>query len=207
VPNLPDLILADVMPHLDGLSVLQAVRADERLHNTPVMLVTARAGEDNVIDGLLAGADDYLTKPFSARELVVRVGTKIELARVRRHGEERFRALINTSWDVVYRMSPDWTEMRNLDGRGFIADTQRPSTNWLDKYIHPDDQPEVTKVIQHAIHTKTVFELEHRMLRPDRTPGWTLFRAVPILDDNGEVTEWVGTASDVTARRAAKPPS
>jgi DNA-binding response OmpR family regulator len=55
----PDLILADVMmPHLDGLSLLQAVRADERLHNTPVILVTARAGEDNAIDGLLAGADD-----------------------------------------------------------------------------------------------------------------------------------------------------
>jgi signal transduction histidine kinase/ActR/RegA family two-component response regulator len=184
----PDLILADVMmPYLDGLSLLQAIRADERLHSTPVMLVTARAGEDNAVDGLLAGADDYLTKPFSARELVVCVGAKLELARVRRHGEECFRALMNASGDVVYRMSPDWTEMRNLDGRGFIADTQRPSMNSLDKYIHPDDQPEVTKAIQHAIHTKAVFELEHRVLRPDGTLGWTLSRAVPLLDDNGEI--------------------
>lgn len=105
-------------------------------------------------------------------------------------------------------MSPDWTEMRDLDGRGFIADTQCPSTDWLETYIHPDDQHEVTQVIQHAIHTKTVFELEHRVLRADGTLGWTLSRAVPLLDDNGEIIEWVGAASDVTKRRhAAHSPS
>jgi CheY-like chemotaxis protein len=120
----PDLILADVMmPRLDGFGLLRAIRSDRALAPIPVVLVTARAGEEAAIDGLLAGADDYVVKPFSARELVARVGGQIELARVRRHGEDRFRALIHASWDVVYRMSPDWTEMRALDGRGFIADT------------------------------------------------------------------------------------
>ena len=55
--------------------------------------------------------------------------------------EERFRAFVMASSDVVYSMSPDWTEMRHLQGRRFIADTREPSRSWLDKYIHPDDQP------------------------------------------------------------------
>ena len=67
----PDLIVSDVMmPGLDGFAVLAALRADERLRNTPILLLSARAGEESKVEGLAAGADDYLTKPFSARELV-----------------------------------------------------------------------------------------------------------------------------------------
>jgi len=98
-------------------------------------------------------------------------------------------------------MSPDWTEMRRLDGHGFIADTESPTTSWLDQYIHPDDQAQVLEAIQRAIEAKSVFELEHRVRRPDGTLGWTLSRAIPLLDDNGEIIEWVGAARDVTARR------
>ncbi|MCE0766948.1 response regulator [Pseudonocardia kujensis] len=197
----PDLILADVMmPGMDGFALLHAIRADEDLTSTPVVLVTARAGEETAIEGLLAGADDYIVKPFSARELVARVGAELELARQRRQNERRLRALINASWDVAYRMSPDWTEMRTLAGHGFIADTDRPSTSWLDTYIHPDDQSHVNATIQQAIRTKSVFELEHRVRRPDGTLGWTLSRAVPLLDDDGQIVEWVGAATDVTTR-------
>ncbi|UQA55456.1 chemotaxis protein CheB [Polyangium aurulentum] len=85
----PDLILADVMmPRLDGFGLLRAVRGDEALKHTPVVFLTARAGEETAIEGLLAGADDYLAKPFSARELVARVGGQIELSRVRRRAAE-----------------------------------------------------------------------------------------------------------------------
>jgi signal transduction histidine kinase/chemotaxis response regulator CheB len=199
----PDLVVADVMmPGLDGFALVRAIRADPGLAPTPIVLVTARAGEESAVEGLLAGADDYIVKPFSARELLARVGAQIELARLRRHSEQRFRALINASWDVVYRMSPDWTEMRNLDGRGFIADTESPDTSWLDRYIHPDDQPEVTEAIQKAIRDKTNFELQHRVRRPDGTLGWTLSRAVPLLDDDGQIIEWVGAASDLSTRPA-----
>jgi CheY-like chemotaxis protein/anti-sigma regulatory factor (Ser/Thr protein kinase) len=83
----PDLVLADVMmPRLDGLALLQAIRADPGLAGTLVVLVTARAGQDAAVEGLLAGADDYIAKPFSARELVARVGGQIALARARREG-------------------------------------------------------------------------------------------------------------------------
>jgi PAS domain S-box-containing protein len=86
----PDLVLADVMmPGLDGFALLQQIRDDPRLAATPVILLTARAGEEAAIEGLLAGADDYVVKPFGARELVTRVGAQLELARMRRRTAER----------------------------------------------------------------------------------------------------------------------
>lgn len=98
-------------------------------------------------------------------------------------------------------MSPDWREMRHLVGREFLRDTLNPSSTWLAKYIHPDDESLITTVIERAIRTKTVFELEHRVLRLDGSLGWTFSRAVPLLDDRGEIVEWFGAASDITQRK------
>src|SRR6185312_11934593 len=81
----PDLVLSDVMmPRLDGFGLLQGLRADPRTRNLPVILLSARAGQEASIEGLDAGADDYLIKPFAARELLARVRTHLELARTRR---------------------------------------------------------------------------------------------------------------------------
>src|SRR5690606_29911153 len=72
----PDLILTDVMmPNLDGFALLRELRRDERTRSIPVVMLSARAGEEARIDGLEAGADDYLVKPFSAKELLARVTT------------------------------------------------------------------------------------------------------------------------------------
>jgi signal transduction histidine kinase len=80
----PDLVLSDVMmPGLDGFELLRELRADERTRTVPVILLSARAGEESAVEGLHAGADDYLVKPFSARELLARVQTHIDLARLR----------------------------------------------------------------------------------------------------------------------------
>jgi PAS domain-containing protein len=87
--------------------------------------------------------------------------------------EKRLRALITASSDVLYRMSPDWTEMRQLGGGGFIPDAQSPNTEWLRDYIHPDDQPAVWAATQTAVRTKGIFELEHRVLHVDGTLGRT----------------------------------
>ena len=207
----PDLVLTDVMmPRLDGFGLLQAIREDPALRNVPVVVLSARAGAEAEIEGLAAGADDYLVKPFSSRELIARVSSNLRLAEIRRKtinelaaSERRFRAFVQASSDVVYRMSPDWSEMRELAGRDFIADTSGPNRGWLETYIHPDDRAHVTQAIERAIRTKSLFELEHRVRRVDGTLGWTFSRAVPILDARGEIVEWFGTASDVTARRTA----
>ena len=74
----PDLVLADVMmPGLDGLGLARALRADARTRSIPVILLSARAGEESRIEGLDAGADDYLYKPFRARELLAQVAARL----------------------------------------------------------------------------------------------------------------------------------
>jgi signal transduction histidine kinase len=92
--RLPDLVVSDVMmPRLDGFGLLQRLRDDPRTRSLPIILLSARAGEESRIAGREAGADDYLEKPFSARELMARVRSNLELARLRREAarsEEQF---------------------------------------------------------------------------------------------------------------------
>jgi len=121
-----------------------------------------------------------------------------------RESEEHFRALAAASSEVVYRMNADWSEMRHLVGRSFIPDTVAPDQTWLDKYIHPDDQSRVLAAIHDAIRSKSIFELEHRVLRIDGSLGWTFSRAIPLLDANGEIVEWFGAAADITERERAE---
>jgi signal transduction histidine kinase len=85
----PDLILSDVMmPEMNGLELVGAIRADEKLRATPVILLSARAGEEARIEGATQLADDYIIKPFSARELLARIDTQIRLARAREQSHE-----------------------------------------------------------------------------------------------------------------------
>jgi PAS domain S-box-containing protein len=208
----PSLVLADVMmPRMDGFQLLEAIRADKNLQDLPVILLSARAGEESRVEGLKAGATDYLVKPFSARELIARVSANLELARVRkeataalRESERRFRALVTASSTIIYRMSPDWTKMLYLLGQDLIPDTNNPSSSWLETYIFPDDRPFVLKAINEAIRGKRLFQLEHRVRRVDGSVGWTLSRAVPLLDSDGEILEWFGAAMDVTERKHAE---
>src|SRR5262249_47933056 len=86
----PSVVIADIMmPQLDGFDVLRAIRSDPALSTTPVILLSARAGEEARVEGFQAGADDYLVKPFTARELLTRVGTHVKMAVLRREVSER----------------------------------------------------------------------------------------------------------------------
>jgi signal transduction histidine kinase len=124
--------------------------------------------------------------------------------KVQRETEERFRALVEASSEVLYRMSPDWSEMRVLRSQHFLADTEAPSRWWLEKYIPLEDQPLVLETIQKAIETKSAFKLEHRVRRRDGTVGWTFSRAIPVLNAEGGIIEWFGAASDITSRKMAE---
>ena len=89
----PDLLVTDVMmPRLDGFGLLRAMRNDAGLRDLPVIMLSARAGEEAKVEGLDSGADDYLTKPFSARELLARVAANIAMSQVRREAAEAIRA-------------------------------------------------------------------------------------------------------------------
>jgi signal transduction histidine kinase/CheY-like chemotaxis protein len=86
----PDLVLTDVMmPDMDGLALLEALRQNPETRTLPVIMLSARAGEEARIDGLEAGADDYLIKPFSARELVARVEAQLKMARLRKEAADQ----------------------------------------------------------------------------------------------------------------------
>jgi hypothetical protein len=95
-------------------------------------------------------------------------------------------------------MSPDWSEMYALDGKDFIPDTKNATSGWVSTYIDAADQPRVLSVIHEAIRNKSVFQLEHRVIRADGSMGWVLSRAIPLLDEHGKVTEWFGAARDIT---------
>ncbi len=106
----PDLIVSDVMmPRLDGLQLVSALRADPRTAGTPVLLLSARAGQEASIEGLEAGADDYLVKPFSSAELLARVRANVELARMRNHHARWRTALIDSLQEAFFVCAEDGT--------------------------------------------------------------------------------------------------
>jgi DNA-binding response OmpR family regulator/two-component sensor histidine kinase len=111
----PDLVLTDVMmPDIDGFGLLCELRRRPETKTLPVILLSARAGEESRIEGLERGADDYLIKPFSAKELLARVAAHLEIARVRReaertlrHQKEQFESLLNQAPLGVYLVDAD----------------------------------------------------------------------------------------------------
>jgi PAS domain S-box-containing protein len=104
----PDLVISDVMmPRLDGLGLVAALRADPRTADVPVLLLSARAGQEAAIEGLDAGADDYLVKPFSAAELLARVRTSVQLSRMRGQHARWRAALIESLHEAFFLCGPD----------------------------------------------------------------------------------------------------
>ncbi|HET7669499.1 MAG TPA: ATP-binding protein [Burkholderiales bacterium] len=153
--------------------------------------------EDGAICGLYCACTEDTPRVHAEAERD-RLGHNLE------ESEKRFRALVNATSDVVYRMSPDWSEMRQLQGNDFLADTAVADASWLERYILPEDRARVGAAIERAIRTRSIFQLEHRVQRVDGSTGWTLSRAVPILDERGAIVEWFGAASDITAQKEAE---
>ncbi|HEY6126531.1 MAG TPA: ATP-binding protein [Steroidobacteraceae bacterium] len=115
--------------------------------------------------------------------------------------EARFRALVTASSDVVFRMSADFRELRQLEGRMFIETSEVPNRDWFERYVVPEDRERVLCAIADAINRKCAFETEHRVFRADDGIGWVHARSVPMLDADGEIREWIGMASDITPRK------
>ena len=115
----PDLVLSDVMmPELDGIGLLRALRTDPALRSIPVILLSARAGEEASASGLDAGANDYIVKPFAARDLVVRVASKIAAARAAREvdalKENLYRHFMQAPFPVaIFRGADHVVELAN----------------------------------------------------------------------------------------------
>jgi PAS domain S-box-containing protein len=229
----PDLLLADVMmPRLDGFELLRTIRADPSLRRLPVIVVSARAGEDARVAGVEAGADDYLVKPFGARELLARVGAVLELARVRRTSEEQLaranRALADrvAELETLLAVIPVGIgialdrECRTVQINPAFATTLglRPDENA--SMTAPDgERPTGFRILdmdgrelpgdelplqQAARHGRAVNDLELDIVHDDGRIVRLLEYASPLLDEQGEPRGAVGAFVDITDRRRAE---
>ena len=198
----PDLLVSDVMmPRMDGMALLAELRADPRTSRVPVLLLSARAGEEAAVEGLAAGADDYLVKPFAAQELLARVGAHVHLGRARREAEERFTAIADLAPALIW--VSDREGRRVLVNAGWTAFTGREAgaelgEGWRDG-VHPDDRDRYRQVVAGATAADRGWEVEFRLRRADGAYAWMLERAVPIGAGLGAAGH-VGVCVDISAR-------
>lgn len=129
------------------------------------------------------------------------IAKKSEAENALKKTDQHLRALMTATSDVIYRMSADWKTMWTLYGQNFLEDTSNAIDDWQNKYLLPEDRKAIEATISHAIETKGIFQLEHRVIQADGAIGWTFSRAMPILDDSGNIVEWYGVATDVTERK------
>ena len=157
----PDLILSDVMmPRLDGFQLLKAVREEEALRDIPFILLTARAGEESRIEGLGAGADDYLVKPFVASELLTRVRGTLALARIRgelRASEIRFQTVLDASPAGLVLLAAERDESNRIVDFRWVY-LNRPAQDMLGKSEHELIGKRINDVLPGSREEERLFE-------------------------------------------------
>ena len=212
--NKPALVLTDVMmPVLDGFGLLRELRADPDLRDLPVILLSARAGEEARVEGLDSGADDYLTKPFSARELIARVNANLEMARIReevtrdlRESEARFRNMADNAPVMMWMTDPSGQlTYLNRNWYDFTGQTPEEALGlgaW--DAVNPEDRPASSKTFFDANAAKQAFRIEYRLRRADGVYRWALSAASPRYSDDGEFLGYIGSVIDITDRKEAE---
>lgn len=203
----PDLILCDVMmPRLDGFGLVRMLRQDDGLRDTPVILLSARAGEEAKIEGLASGADDYLVKPFSARELLARIDSHLKLKRLRSESEERFRALVHASAQIVWATGPGGEVEEDLPlWRAFTGQTYREMSGWgWLNAVHPDDRTTVAEYGQRGIANGMAYETEFRVRHRAGDWRWMVARCVPLKAEDGSIRGWIGMNTDISDRKQSE---
>ena len=119
-----------------------------------------------------------------------------------RESEERYRSLVAATTQTVWIASPDFSSSITLTGQDPIGlpDEAKKAGGWLDA-IHPEDRERTRQAFVEAVRTKAVYEIEHRVTSLVGTFRHYLARAVPLIDNEGNIREWIGTSNDVTERR------
>jgi PAS domain S-box-containing protein len=218
-----------MMPRLDGFGLLSVIRSRPELHTIPVILLSARAGEESRIEGLDAGADDFLVKPFSGRELLARVNVHLQMARIRRQAEERERELrtraevfasalresserLSASLAAAGTGTFRWdlrTNMLDFDASldrlfGFPPGQRARSLAAFIQLIHPDDRSRVRAACEQCQREGADLELEFRIILPDGSMRWLEEKAGAFFDENGKPAYMTGACVDITKRKQAE---
>jgi PAS domain S-box-containing protein len=206
----PDLILSDVMmPRMDGSELLRALRADPELRDIPVILLSARAGEESRIESLEAGADDYLIKPFSARELVARVDANVKISQMRqqaeaalRDSEQRFRRFANEAPAILWITEADGTCSFISRAWYEYSDQSEDAAlgfGWLEM-LHPADRDQARDAFLEANERGEAFSLVARVRRADGEFRWVLSSGRPRVNARGEFAGYTASMVDVHER-------
>jgi PAS domain S-box-containing protein len=207
-------VLADVMmPGLDGFELLRELRADTVTRDIPVILLSARVGEESIIEGLAVGADDYLIKPFSAWELLARVEAHLKLKRLReeaqealRESEKRFRHMADNAPVMIWVTDPD-ARGTYLSRSWYDFTGQTPETGlgfgWVEA-VHPEDRAYAHDTFVAASAKREAFQLEYRLRRHDGEYRWAINAAAPRFGDDGKFLGYIGSVIDITERKQAE---
>lgn len=208
-----DLLLLDVMlpGQLDGIDVCRRVRADQSRLYIPIIMVTALGKTEQLVQGLDAGADDYITKPFSARELMARLQAGLRIRRAQREVAEtqsRYQLLVETSRDVIFALDADYRLVyvspivETLTGYPPEALLADPIA--FARFLPPD---EVQRIAAWATHLKDRPEgsdLELRITRSDGEARWGVLSWTTVLDREGRAIGVQGSIHDITHRKAVE---
>ncbi|MGA7803271.1 response regulator, partial [Bradyrhizobium sp.] len=231
----PDLVLTDIMmPGLDGFGLLQALRSDPELRDVPVIFLSARAGEEAKVEGLEAGADDYLSKPFSARELLARVRVNIEMANLRRQTQDMLRD-VNERLEI--QVSERTAELQAKEARlrtifetsytyqsllatdGAVLDSNATSLAGINATLEQvvgvpfwetpwfAGTPGMPEMVRAAVATVAGGEPMRREIHVNLPVGgwrWFDFQMRPVRDESGQVVAIAPEAVELTERRQAE---
>jgi PAS domain S-box-containing protein len=160
----PDLVVTDVMmPRLDGFALISELRADEALRDVPVIALSARAGEEARLEGLDRGADEYLVKPFSARELLVRVGTLLRSTELRQRAQEQLRDYLEGLLEGFVAYDENWVMTYiNAAGERLLGRRREEvlGKTWHQAFPHAVGNP-VDQMYQRVMRTRQAESLEY----------------------------------------------
>jgi len=209
----PDLVLADVMmPGLDGFGLLREIRSDQHLSGIPVILLSARAGEEARIEGLQAGADEYLTKPFSSRELLAVVQSHVKLSRVRQEAAEALRqadrnarllaSIVESSDDAIISKDLDGviTSWNKSAERLFGYTASEAVGQSITLLIPPERLDEEPRILASLRRGERVDHFETVRVRKDGTRLNISLTISPVKDAQGSIVGASKVARDITER-------
>ena len=208
-----DLILLDVMlsGQLDGIDVCRRVRADQSRLYVPIIMVTALGKPEQLAQGLDAGADDYITKPYSARELLARLQAGLRIRRAQRdlaETQNRYRLLVETARDVIFALDAEhrllYISPMGETLTGYSPETLLADETSFARFVPPDEAPRLKAWQARLTDNPEGSDLEFRITRADGQLRWGALSWSTIYDRDGKASGVQGSIHDITHRKAVE---